>query len=84
MRLPPASWAFFGLAVVLLFGYLLNRGIYIGATVTPYYRDGKLSHYYKHCKYLYFNGVREVWTGPNSESLEETEKSFCPPLENSN
>jgi hypothetical protein len=84
MRLPPVSWAFLGLAVIVLIGYLLNQGIYIGAEVAPYYREGKLSHYYKHCRYLYFSGIRSVPSPPNSENREEVEKRFCAPLGNSN
>ncbi len=30
------GWAFFALVVIVLAGYVLNRGIYIGNTMTSY------------------------------------------------
>jgi hypothetical protein len=81
MRLPSLRWALPGLAIVMLAGYGLNRGILIGATV----ESARLSDAYpfpfykKHCRYIFFNGVQQVWTNSVS-TREEAEKSSCAPL----
>jgi hypothetical protein len=65
MRVPSVGWAFFGLAVLALTGYVLNRGIYIGSDTTAE-REEIISGvskrvYKKYCRYLHFAGVREDW-----------------------
>jgi hypothetical protein len=81
MRLTSALWALFGLAVLLLAGYGLNRGILVGSKI----ETARLSDQYpvpfykKHCRYLFFTGVQQVWTGSES-TREEAEKSSCAPL----
>jgi hypothetical protein len=49
MRVPPVGWAFFGLAVALTAGYLLNRGVYIGSSIIVYgtFKDGGSPAYEK-------------------------------------
>jgi hypothetical protein len=63
MKLPPVGWAFFGLAVVVLAGYVLNRGIFIGSDVRPRaltLTGGQMvTVYSKHCRYLHFTGFSD-------------------------
>jgi len=81
MRLSSALWALLGLAVVLFAGYGLNRGILVGSKIEA----ARLSEQYpvpfykKHCRYLFFTGVRQVWTSAES-TKEEAEKSSCATL----
>jgi hypothetical protein len=81
MRLSSALWALLGLAVVSFAGYGLNRGILVGSKIEA----ARLSEQYpvpfykKHCRYLFFTGVQQVWTSAES-TKEEAEKSSCAPL----
>jgi hypothetical protein len=81
MRLLSARWALFGLAVVMLVGYGLNRGVLVGSRI----ETARLSDVYpvpfykKHCRYLFFTGVQQVWTSSES-TREEAEKSSCAAL----
>ena len=81
MRLSLALWALLGLAVVLLAGYGLNRGILVGSRIEA----ARLSEQYpvpfykKHCRYLFFTGVQQIWTSAES-TREDAEKSSCAPL----
>ena len=71
------------MAVVLIAGYSLNRGVLIGSRIeTAKLSDAyPVQFYKKHCKYLFFNGVQQVWT--NSESTkEEAQNSSCAALKN--
>jgi hypothetical protein len=83
MRLPSARWTLFGLAVLifLLAGYGLNRGILVGSRIekTQLSDDYPVPFYKKHCHYLFFTGVQQVWTSSES-TREEAEKSSCAPL----
>src|SRR3974390_2557939 len=64
MRLTIAGWTFFGLAVLALAGYGLNRGILVGSRIENTRLSGEypVPFYKKHCHYLFFNGVQQVWT----------------------
>jgi len=81
MRLSSALWALLGLAVVLFAGYGLNRGILVGSKIEA----ARLSEQYpvpfykKHCRYLFFTGVQQVWTSAES-TKEDAEKSSCATL----
>ena len=83
MKIPSVSWAFFGLAVVMLVGYVLNRGLYIGSEIeftTLTLNDGNTVPYYKkYCHYLYLNGVQVVWVN-SKRDRSEVEQTFCSPL----
>jgi hypothetical protein len=81
MRLPSARWVLPGLAVVILAGYGLNRGILVGSKIEAarLSDDYPVPFYKKHCRYLFFNGVQQVWTSSQS-SREEAEKSSCAAL----
>jgi hypothetical protein len=41
--------------------------------------DYPVPFYKKHCHYLFFTGVQQVWTSSES-TREEAEKSSCAPL----
>jgi len=77
------GWAFFALVVIVLTGYMLNRGIYIGHTMTAY-RVGDRTFFLKHCRYLHLNGTDEVSVAGSftRNTAAETESDFCPPLKN--
>ena len=81
MRLPSARWVLPGLAVILLCGYGLNRGVLVGSRIETarLSDDYPVPFYKKHCRYLFFTGVQQVWTSSES-TREEAEKSSCAPL----
>ena len=70
MRLSPTRWALLGLglAVVLAAAYFLNRGVLVGSRIeTARLSDAyPVPFYKKHCRYLFFNGVQQVWTSSKS------------------
>ena len=80
MKVPPVGWAFFGLAVFVLIGYLLNRGIFIGSDIQRVsfkMSDGSLSpKYVKNCRYLHFTGTRDfaLW---GVDTYEDEDKRLC-------
>ena len=80
MKVPPVGWAFFGLAVLVLAGYVLNRGVLVGSdTRHEFYTmsDGTIeAKYVKYCNYLHFGGSREdsLWGNKNSA---DAEKEIC-------
>jgi hypothetical protein len=81
MRLPSAPWALLGLAAVLLLGYGLNRGILVGSRIEAAQLSDAypVPFYKKHCRYLFFTGVQQVWTSSES-TRKEAEQSSCAPL----
>jgi hypothetical protein len=81
MKLRSAVWVLLALAVVLIAGYSLNRGVLIGSRIeTAKLSDAyPVQFYKKHCKYLFFTGVQQVWTSSES-TREEAEKSSCASL----
>jgi hypothetical protein len=74
-------WALLGLAVVLSAAYFLNRGVLVGSRIeTARLSDAyPVPFYKKHCRYLFFNGVQQVWTASES-TREEAEKTSCASL----
>jgi hypothetical protein len=74
------GWAFFGLLVVLLLGYALTRGLFMGSLVKFEARSsGGYFAYY--CRYLYPDGVRlKYGGGTGSNPTEASENAFCPLL----
>ena len=75
------GWAFFGLVVVLLLGYGLTRGIFVGST-TEYHASMGGFYSYK-CRYLYPDGVRVKFGGGTGKTPNEAKASsdgFCPLL----
>ena len=81
MRLRTAGWALSGLAAIVLAGYGLNRGVYVGSKIeTAKLRDDyPVPFYKKHCRYLFFTGVQQVWTSSES-TREEAENISCATL----
>ena len=81
MRMRTIGWALLGVAVLFASGYALNRGVLIGSRI----ETAKLSaeypvpFYKKHCKYLFFTGIQQVWTDSES-TREEAESSSCAAL----
>ena len=76
MRIPSVGWAFFGLAVLVLIGYVLNKGILVGANV----RQETMSSgdmYVKYCSYLHFGGVGETYV-ESGKQFEAVDGSVCP------
>jgi hypothetical protein len=85
MNLSSLGWPVLGLAVVLLAGYSLNRGVYVGSTIDVSMRQGEGKFLYsKSCHYLFLNGIHYVTTGSESPSREDVEAASCAPLGSSN
>jgi hypothetical protein len=80
MRLRTVGWVL-GLAVLALAFYALNRGVLVGSKI----ETAKLSDEYpvpfykKHCRYLFFTGIQQVWTTSES-TREEAEQASCATL----
>jgi hypothetical protein len=80
MRLRTAGWLL-GLLVIVLAGFALNRGVLVGSKI----ETAKLSDEYpvpfykKHCRYLFFTGIQQVWTSSES-TREEAENIACATL----
>jgi hypothetical protein len=81
MRIVSARWTLLGLAIVTLIGYGLNRGVLVGSRIETarLSDDYPVPFYKKHCRYLFFNGIQQVWTASES-TREEAENSSCAPL----
>jgi hypothetical protein len=78
MKLSSLGWLFLGIAVVVLVGYLLNRGLYVGSTIDVSMREGEGKFLYsKSCHYLYLSGMRDVSNGSESRSREGAESVSC-------
>jgi|GEM_PF-1194823 len=77
MRLRTAGWALLGLAVVVLAFYALNRGVLVGSRIEAarLSDDYPVPFYKKHCRYLFFTGIQQVWT--SSESTEQEAKNIA-------
>jgi hypothetical protein len=81
MKRASLAWSFLGLAVVVLIGYSLNRGLYVGSTIDVSMRQGEGKFpYSKSCRYLYLNGVRDINGGLELPSREGAESTSCAPL----
>ena len=65
------------LVAVVLVGYLLSRGIYVGSATMLDTASGLLV-YEKRCLYLYPNGVHEVRMNELDE--EDAQQRSCPPF----
>ncbi len=81
MRLLSARWALPGLVILILAGYGLNRGILVGSKIETarLSDDYPVPFYKKHCRYLFFTGVQQVWTASES-TREEAENISCATL----
>lgn len=81
MRLPSTRLILLSIAVALAAGYGLNRGVLVGSRIeTARLSDAyPVPFYKKHCSYLFFNGIQQVWTSSES-TREEAEQSSCAAL----
>ena len=72
MKRPWLGWVFYGLAAIVVIGYILNGGLYAGSSLN-FARDidGK-PVYITMCDYLYVNGTRD--------ELTLADRHFCPPF----
>lgn len=77
-QIPNVGWAFFGLAVIILAFYALNRGLFVGSSIAVAYDGGSRPFYHQTCHYLYLNGI-EHEEGGRRETREEAEYR-CPIL----
>jgi len=79
MRIPSAGWAFFGLALIVLVGYVLDRGILVGSYIDPRYFQTvgteKQYLYFKMCRYLHFGGIHYVQI--NLDSKVDANSQIC-------
>jgi hypothetical protein len=80
MRWSIVSRAFLTLAGVVLVGYLLSRGVYVGSNTILDSASG-LVVYEKRCHYLYLNGIRDIRMNAGLDE-EDTQRGFCPLLGN--
>jgi hypothetical protein len=72
MKRPWLGWLFYGLAALVVIGYILNGGLYSGSSLDfTGYVDGKPT-YNTVCHYLFLNGARDEVTS--------ADRRFCPPL----
>ena len=78
MRWSTVGRAASALVAVVLVGYLLNRGIYVGSATMLDEASGLLL-YEKRCLYLYPNGIHQVRTNAGLDE-EDAEHKSCPPL----
>ena len=75
MRLPPVGWAFFSLTVLIVGGYVLNRGSFGGSEVqSTGTRYDERVLYAKHCRYLHFSGMKDnaMWSVDSYDQAEHT------------
>jgi hypothetical protein len=81
MRWLRNRWTLLGLAVILSAGYFLNRGVLVGSKIeTARLSDAyPVPFYKKHCRYLFFNGIQQVWTASES-TRKEAEQGSCASL----
>jgi hypothetical protein len=81
MRLRTVGWGLLGLAVVALAFYALNRGILVGSKIETARLSDEypVPFYKKHCRYLFFTGIQQVWTSSES-TREEAENISCATL----
>ena len=80
MRMRTAGWVL-GLVVIAAAFYALNRGVLVGSKIetAKLSEDYPVPFYKKHCRYLFFTGVQQVWTTSES-TREEAEQASCAAL----
>jgi hypothetical protein len=62
------GWAFFGLAIIVVLGYVLTKGVYVGNSIDELQITDIGTRYYKNCFYLYPSGVRKIEANGGSGS----------------
>jgi hypothetical protein len=84
MKRSSLAWLIFGLTIVVLIGFLLSRGLYVGSAIDVSMRQGEGKFLYsKSCHYLYLNGVHDIGTGSETPSREGAKAITCTLLANS-
>ena len=80
MRRRTAIWVL-ALVVIAIAGYALNRGVLVGSKieVAKLSDDYPVPFYKKHCRYLFFTGIQQVWSTSES-TREEAEQASCAAL----
>ena len=80
MRLRTAGWVLCLVVIAAAF-YALNRGVLVGSKIetAKLSEDYPVPFYKKHCRYLFFTGVQQVWTTSES-TREEAEQASCAAL----
>jgi len=72
MKRPWLGWVCYGLAALVVMGYILHGGLYSGSSLDfTGHVDGKPA-YKMVCHYLYLNGTRD--------DVTLADRRFCPPL----
>jgi len=71
------GWLVFALAAIVLAGYVLNRGLYVGSVIDVSAREGPGNLLYsKGCRYLHFDGVHGT-IGVETRSRDQAEQASC-------
>src|ERR1700753_3397037 len=80
MRWRTGAWVL-GLLVIVLAGFALNRGVLVGSKIetAKLSDDYPVPFYKKHCRYLFFTGIQQVWSTSES-TREEAEQASCAAL----
>ena len=72
MKRPWLGWVCYGLAAIVVIGYILNGGLYAGSSNDfTGHVDGKPA-YKTVCHYLFLNGTRD--------DVTLADRRFCPPI----
>jgi hypothetical protein len=79
MRIAIVGWAFFGLTLVSLLGYVLNRGVFVGADVELQIFGGP--PWPKYCYYLHLRGISQETAKAANDA--EAQATSCPFLKSS-
>lgn len=88
--IPNVGWAFFGLIVIVLASYALNKGLFIGSSTEVFDENNRKcadpwpcndvhrTFYRQTCRYLYLTGIErdEGWRGQTREEASH----HCPLL----
>ena len=78
MKRSSFGWLIVGLAIVVLLGFLLHRGLYVGSAIDVSMRQGEGKFLYsKSCRYLYLDGVRNISAGSETPSREDAQAISC-------
>ncbi len=78
MKRSSLGWLTLGLAIIVLLGFLLHRGLYVGSAIDVSMRQGEGKFLYsKSCRYLYLDGVRNISAGSETPSREGAQAISC-------
>jgi hypothetical protein len=81
MTLARLRWPVLGLIVIVVGGYVLTRGLFIGSTIDVSMRQGEGKFLYsKTCRYLTLTGVRDIGSSSESPARGTAESMPCAPL----